>query len=328
MRYLNLDLEFLINPECYHPMCSGCVNRIFNDGPNQCPYAECHRTLRRRGFRSAFFGDLGVEREVDIRRRVGAVFNKAEDDFVSLRDYNDYLYEVECLTDDLVNGGDEARKKAEVKLLEWEAQHKADIERNKRTGREAEETRKKRWAAEQEAAKRRRVEDLKAEEEDRIMSARLNEEMLDGLTRADDSAAQNVVKRIELIKRGQERRQREMITDDAPGLSIRGLKEKTKRPVEDDGPYDPFGGVDLTPSRFDLAKLGDYHNEWVDAARDKEYLRVGGYSADEYVPRALFDAFAGLGVFIGTEKDVSAVGTQGAAMRAGDGDVDMTDDVF
>src|SRR3954464_13390626 len=85
IRYLNKDMEFLINPECYHSMCSNCVNRLFNDGPNQCPYAGCHRTLRRKGFRTAFFSDLGVEREVDIRRRVAAVFNQAEEDFETLR---------------------------------------------------------------------------------------------------------------------------------------------------------------------------------------------------------------------------------------------------
>ncbi|EQL02398.1 kinase [Ophiocordyceps sinensis CO18] len=111
-RYFNRDMEFRINPECYHRMCKTCVERIFKDGPNQCPYAGCHKTLRLRGFKAAFFGDLGVEREVDIRRRVAHVFNKVEDDFETLRDYNDYLDMVECLTDDLVNGPADARAKA------------------------------------------------------------------------------------------------------------------------------------------------------------------------------------------------------------------------
>jgi CDK-activating kinase assembly factor MAT1 len=61
-RYFNKDMEFKINTECYHRMCKTCVERIFKDGPNQCPYAGCHKTLRLRGFKTAFFGDLGVER--------------------------------------------------------------------------------------------------------------------------------------------------------------------------------------------------------------------------------------------------------------------------
>ena len=75
------DMEFLINPECYHPMCTNCVSNIFSKGPAQCPYATCGKTLRQRGFHPAFFRDLKVEREVDIRRRVQSVFNMTREDF-------------------------------------------------------------------------------------------------------------------------------------------------------------------------------------------------------------------------------------------------------
>ncbi|KAJ8122569.1 hypothetical protein ONZ43_g1273 [Nemania bipapillata] len=138
VRYLNTDMEFLINPECYHPMCSNCVTNIFKSGPAQCPYATCTKTLRQRGFRSAFFGDLAVEREVDIRRRVAAAYNMVEDDFETLRDYNNYLQDVEDLTFDLISGGDAERDAAEQKLLHREQQFREEIERNKRRGREAE----------------------------------------------------------------------------------------------------------------------------------------------------------------------------------------------
>lgn len=69
-RYLNPDMRFLINPECYHKMCESCVDRIFSSGPAPCPVAGCHKTLRKNRFRKQTFEDIGVEREVDIRRRV------------------------------------------------------------------------------------------------------------------------------------------------------------------------------------------------------------------------------------------------------------------
>lgn len=69
-RYLNPNMRFLVNPECYHKMCESCVDRIFSHGPAPCPIAGCKRTLRKAKFRSQTFEDLKVEREVDIRRRV------------------------------------------------------------------------------------------------------------------------------------------------------------------------------------------------------------------------------------------------------------------
>lgn len=69
-RYLNPNMRFLVNPECYHKMCESCVDRIFSHGPAPCPIAGCKKTLRKARFRMQTFEDLKVEREVDIRRRV------------------------------------------------------------------------------------------------------------------------------------------------------------------------------------------------------------------------------------------------------------------
>ena len=72
-RYLNPRMRFLVNPECYHKMCESCVDRIFSQGPAPCPVAGCGRTLRKARFRKQTFGDIKVEREVDIRRRVSSM---------------------------------------------------------------------------------------------------------------------------------------------------------------------------------------------------------------------------------------------------------------
>lgn len=321
-RYFNRDMEFRINPECYHRMCKTCVERIFKDGPNQCPYAGCHKTLRLRGFKQAFFGDLGVEREVDIRRRVAHVFNKVEDDFETLDDYNDYLYMVECLTDDLVNGSAEARAKAEGQLAEWEARHKAEIERNRKLTRESDDTRQKRLAAEQDAARSRRLRDMQDDADEKASAARFREEMLNSLQNADVGRADEALDRVLLKKRGQQKRDAVLNAPAvaAGGLSIRGLRDKTK-PVVDDTPYDPFGGLDLAPRRVDLGpdRLRDYHSEWIDVIRSKDEYLVGGYGADEYISRALFEAFSGLGVFVADDKPDRAAPTAGAREAAATG---------
>ncbi|KAJ2981065.1 hypothetical protein NQ176_g2248 [Zarea fungicola] len=323
-RYFNKDMEFRINTECYHRMCKTCVERIFKDGPNQCPYAGCHKTLRLRGFKEAYFADLNVEREVDIRRRVAAVFNKVEDDFESLDTYNDYLYMVECLTDDLVNGGDASRARAESQLADWEAKHKAEIERNRKLARESDDARQRRLAVEQETARQRRLQDFKEDADEKASAARFREEMLDSLQSADVGQATAAVNKIILKKRGQQAPHREITAslDAANGLSIRGLRDKKAAAAaagDSDKVYDPYGGLDLVSQRVDLspAQLQQYSSEWLDTIRSKHDYTVGGYSPDEYLTRALFEAFSGLGVFVNEEKDASgmAVLATGAAME-------------
>ena len=65
-------------------------------GPAPCPI--CHRTLRKQKFRLQTFEDTVVEREVDLRKRIAKTFNKSEEDFSSLKVYNDYLEELENIS--------------------------------------------------------------------------------------------------------------------------------------------------------------------------------------------------------------------------------------
>jgi CDK-activating kinase assembly factor MAT1 len=328
IRYLNKDMEFLINPDCYHPMCSNCVNRLFNDGPNQCPYAGCHQTLRRNKFRSAFFGDLTVEREVDIRRRVAAVFNKVEDDFETLRDYNDYLQMVEDLTFDLVSGGDDkAKARAEADLREYERRNKGEIERNKKAGREAEEGARRRLASEKEAARQRRLDAAREAEEERLERVRSNEEALDQLARGGDGAGAGAGgARVQLKRRGAQRpaaQQQQQQAQQAPDadevtgaagrLSIRGLKEKKKAP-ESSAPYDPFAGYDYHPDRYRLRDT--FVNDWLNGFAREPKHATGGYDVREYYTRAMFDAFSGLGVFVDDEKETGGLDMSAAEVAA------------
>ncbi|KAF2210824.1 hypothetical protein CERZMDRAFT_44492 [Cercospora zeae-maydis SCOH1-5] len=127
-RYLNASLRFLVNPACYHRMCESCVDRLFSHGPQPCPIPKCRETLRKNRFRQQTFEDIQVEREVDIRRKVAAVFNRREDEFESLRDYNDYLNDVEDITFNLINRIDE--EDTERRFREYETAHQREIAEN------------------------------------------------------------------------------------------------------------------------------------------------------------------------------------------------------
>lgn len=76
--YLQKNLRFKINTKCYHRICEGCVDRITST-QKKCPIAGCSFAARgiipRRGeYRVQTFEDLAIEREVDIRKRVMAMY--------------------------------------------------------------------------------------------------------------------------------------------------------------------------------------------------------------------------------------------------------------
>ncbi|XP_010273719.1 PREDICTED: uncharacterized protein LOC104609178 [Nelumbo nucifera] len=51
-------------------------------------------------------GTNSYTKEIAIRRRIANIYNKREEDFPSLREYNDYLEEVEDMTFNLIEGID------------------------------------------------------------------------------------------------------------------------------------------------------------------------------------------------------------------------------
>jgi CDK-activating kinase assembly factor MAT1 len=324
-RYLNPSLQFLINPECYHKMCSTCVDRIFTSGPASCPVPSCGKTLRKKGFHKAFFGDLKVEREVDIRKRVGEVFNRRQDEFETLLDWNDYLEKVENLVFDLVEGTVKEKAKAEQELAEYRASFREEIEGNKKVGMEEADLERRREKAEKEAAKQRRLAALREMEEEKMDVEKSRRELLEKLASSEGDAraltrqAQKVILKKSSARRSVADAALESNGSAGSGLTIRGLKKKVA-PVEEK-PYDPFGGVDLRPERYEVQEV--YDNEWLGNAKKDMRHMAGGYSLQEYYARTMFEAFSGLGVFIEDEvadKDhsaTSAIGTAAAAEASG-----------
>ncbi|XP_042504033.1 uncharacterized protein LOC122081121 isoform X2 [Macadamia integrifolia] len=70
-------------------------------------------------------GTNSYAKEMAIRKRIANIFNKREDDFPSLREYNDYLEEVEDMTFNLIEGIDVPV--IEVKIAKYQEENAEQI---------------------------------------------------------------------------------------------------------------------------------------------------------------------------------------------------------
>ncbi|KAK5133851.1 hypothetical protein LTR08_007182 [Meristemomyces frigidus] len=317
-RYLNSSLRFLVNPECYHKMCESCVDRIFSHGPAQCPIPGCRRTLRKHRFREQTFEDIKVEREVDIRKRVQAVFNRREEEFESLRDYNDYLNDVEDITFNLVNHIDveetNRRFEAYQSANEKEIQENAQLAQQEKQSFSALQKAERHQARERREAARREEEDERREVEDnrRDLLNRLASGA-DAETVAKEGQQVQLKKRMDRQAATERQRQLQAATEsrnDSRNIVIKGLKSRQK--VEPEAPIDPFGGLRFANTYFTLQD--DYLWEGIQDTKNDVKHAAGGYDVRDYTQRALLAAFGGLGVFVADEmtersRDEGAVAT-------------------
>ncbi|PQQ03355.1 uncharacterized protein Pyn_01427 [Prunus yedoensis var. nudiflora] len=74
-------------------------------------------------------------KEIVVRKRIASIFNKREEDFPSLKEYNDYLEEVEDMTFNLIDGIDVPA--IEAKIAKYQEENAEQIMINR--ARKAEE---------------------------------------------------------------------------------------------------------------------------------------------------------------------------------------------
>jgi CDK-activating kinase assembly factor MAT1 len=322
-RYLRRDMRFLINPDCYHKMCESCVDRIFSHGPAPCPVAGCRRkNLRRNKFRPPTFDDLRMEREVDIRKRMANIFNRREDDFETLRAYNDYLGNVEDMTFNLVNGIEV--EETNKKVLAYEAKNSHAIHENQKLAIQELEEQKSRRALEEERTRLRRAADLEEEEVERREVQLLRNSVISRLATGSGNAHRIAREgEIALRRAGQKKELASTLSasvDDT--LSFQGLKKKVKGKPEVEKPYDPFDGMSIKKDYIIMPDmLPDVWVDYLGPARKDPKFTAGGYSLQDFFTRALGDLYGGFDVLIGQEKKSSRI--PGAA-QAGK-EVVMTD---
>ncbi|SMR51133.1 unnamed protein product [Zymoseptoria tritici ST99CH_1E4] len=318
-RYLNASLRFLVNPACYHKMCESCVDRIFSHGPQPCPIPKCKQTLRKHRFRTQTFEDIAVEREVDIRKNVAAVFNRREEEFESLRDYNDYLNEVEDITFNLINEIDV--QKTNERFDAYKKAHEQEIAENASLAQRESMSYSKLQKVEREQAKQRREAARREEAEERRDANANRQDMLRRLEAGQDAedvaaAGSGAGLKKRMNRQAAEQRQQQLQAasetrngNGSSNLVIKGLKAKVK--AEPEAPIDPFGGLSFEGRQY-YTLQDNYVWDVLQDARKDPLIGAGGYDVGAFTRRALGEAFAGLGCFIADEATVREQGTQGA----------------
>ena len=131
-KYRDPQLKLMVNV-CGHGLCENCVKLIYIKGSGPCTHAGCDKLLRRTDFRYQVFEDAYVEKEVDIRKKIFKDFNRKEEDFDTLREYNDYLEMVETIIYNLANGVDVEGTKKRIENYKKENAELIQKNRNKKS---------------------------------------------------------------------------------------------------------------------------------------------------------------------------------------------------
>ncbi|CCF59891.1 hypothetical protein KAFR_0I01100 [Kazachstania africana CBS 2517] len=300
-RYLSPDLKFLVNPECYHKICESCVDRIFSLGPAQCPYKGCNKILRKNKFKTQIFDDVGVEKEVDIRKRVFNVFNKTLSDFGgNMDEYNIYLEEVEDIVFNLDHGIDVV--KTEEKLRTYEELNKQLILNNMERNKQDTENFAARQQFEKEMKLKKRLLEKQIEEEERFNKEWAKKEIVNRLTSSNSIDTEDVIEGVKntvKLKKSSARRKLEelnRVLKSNPYFSSNSNVSRKKDMV----PFTPFNGDREPKKRFTVDETM-YNDPFIQDLQSKKEYIASGFRTDYVFDRILTEAFLGLGCVISEE---------------------------
>ncbi|KAI5905218.1 RNA polymerase II transcription factor B subunit 3 [Candida parapsilosis] len=322
-KYLSPNMKFLVNPECYHKICESCVDRIFSLGPAPCPYPKCGKILRKNKFKQQIFENLVIEKEIDIRRKVGAIYNKTEEDFPNLKEFNSYLENIEDIVFKLTNGIDVEQTEAE--LTQYEQEHRIEIiEKNMRQSQKDADLIKY-----QDAMERLKQEKLKIQKKMELEDLEFNKlQQQDLLDRMANSSmpSEELIKQQQnqLTKRNSQRKRQLQQINNQLEQQFNQSNPLAKYNVTDQDesnstPFTPFQGDREVHKKYELLHIpqtidevvdtentatGSYHDPYIyGLAKNKEYLGAG-WRATNVFERALDEAFMGLGCNIEAEKSI------------------------
>ncbi|XP_045762849.1 CDK-activating kinase assembly factor MAT1 [Maniola jurtina] len=293
-KYRNPSLKLMVNI-CGHALCESCVDLLFLKGSGSCP--DCNVPLRRSNFRVQLFEDSMVEKEIDIRKRVLKDFNKKEEDFATLREYNDYLEEIETIIFNLVNNIDIVATNKRIE--QYKKDNKEVIMKNKaKIGREELEL-EEILEIEKQMEELRRAEMLKMEEEAKKQKIREKEALIDELMFAEGDAKDILNTFAETVAN----KQAEIVpvlpkvTQFSTGVKFTRGSGQQPVPLIEEGPlyrYEPPEIPDRCgPDPPSIQEI--VHNGYLQHVRaENETEKAGGYSATLPCLRALQDALSGL----------------------------------
>ncbi|CAH1116781.1 unnamed protein product [Phaedon cochleariae] len=294
-KFQNPSLKMMVNV-CGHGLCESCVDLLFLKGSGSCP--ECKIPLRRNNFRVQLFEDATVEKEVDIRKRVLRDFNKKYEDFNSLREYNDYLEEVESIIYNLSNDIDVVntnkkieqykkdnreqilKSKGKIGRDEYELEEVLELEK------QMEEARKKEIHLEVLEAKKKKIREKEALIDELMFSNADAKNILDTFTQLAQQAKEEEVKKPP-----------PKVTQFSTGIQFGRQPQSTFIPVPtDEGPLYSYKALDFPPDGPKPPTLRDILEKgFISHVRSEtEQERAGGFKSNIACSRALQDAMMGL----------------------------------
>lgn len=291
-RYLNPSMRLLVSP-CYHRVCSSCVERLYSHGASPCPV--CGTILRQSNFVMPSFENLKVEKECRIRKKIVSVFNKREQDFETLRDYNDYLEEVEGIVFNLVEDVDVQKTNA---MLEAYRQQNVDqIGKNKLLQEQEEAEQKRRQAEEVQHRMDYELQLLAELEAENEVRQKQEKRFIDELAKSTQSAA-TVVSNLRTVGKDLKRKAKEAALQEMP--SLKGLRlynnnnnnggdfNKPPPPLT----FDPFDTVPKVECPIEIPKNVSFE-AWFFGSRtpDLQQLTAGGVIANHLAFQVLVAAF-------------------------------------
>lgn len=291
-RYLNPKLRLLVS-SCYHKMCESCIDRLFTLGPAPCPI--CTKVLRKLAFTPQTFEDLGVEKEVAIRKRLAKEFNKRRDDFDDLRSYNDYLEEVENIAFNLINNIDVPEM--EARIAQYRADNAAVIARNIQREEADAQALKEQEDFERKERELRAAQLRREEEEELQEKEKGRKEIIDKLETSQKDAKKLVAKtRANALKRASAKAAASNTTIGMGLDYAKLLKTRTTKTTIPDEPHVPLQDDYYAYEDLYVLRSEGYNDFFSDAVRkDREgIMRAGGYRVEEAWERALRCAVAGL----------------------------------
>ncbi|XP_054715171.1 CDK-activating kinase assembly factor MAT1-like [Uloborus diversus] len=289
-KYRNPNLKLMVNI-CGHALCDNCVELLFVKGSAACP--QCNVALRRSNFRVQIFEDSSVEKELDIRRRVLKDFNKKEEDFKSLLEYNDYLEEVETIIFNLANNIDiESTKR---KIEQYKKENKTQIMKNKGKLSKEEEELEELLEYEKIELEARRMqlieEELELEKEKRKKKENLIDDLMFSDKSAKDIIASHAAKSDDVKAKVIPIRKRNTFSTGLKSQQVFLPVPKENNDniyVYKDLVFDMCGPKPFSPNS--LRSKG--FTQHVRSASDTEM--AGGYVTENACDRALQDAFSGI----------------------------------
>lgn len=242
-----------------------------------------------------------VEKEVNIRKRILRDFNKKEEDFSTLREYNDYLEDIESIIYNLANNIDvvETNKKIE----QYKKDNKEQIAKSKsKLGRNEYEL-EELIELEKHKEEERRMELAKEEVEAKKKKIREKEALIDELT-FSDANAKNIVESFASAIQTQKKEAKAALsstvraTQFSTGIkfSNQGNQSYLSVPKIEEGPLYSYTPIrqqiegPLPPNWRELQARG-----YVSHIRNEcQVERAGGFRAHVACLRALQEAMAGL----------------------------------